>query len=213
MFQNNRAAEASVLIDESDEQLVQAIACRNEQAFEIFFERHRELIKSIGIRILFFADNNGKQEVEDFVQEFFLEFFSKAAGNYDASRGTVQAWLVSLAYSKALHKRRYDRQLRRWGDKESHDVDDFARTLIDERGSLEARIISARMVDRAWDCLSETQKTILKLVFFEGYGLRDIAVASGISYGNVSHLYYRGLKRLREELDGSRKKTRIKSTD
>ena len=54
------------------------------------------------------------------------------------------------------------------------------------------------LVKQALGSLNETQSRVLKLTYFEGLSLREIAERTDDSLGNVRHHYYRGLNRLRE---------------
>jgi len=53
---------------------------------------------------------------------------------------------------------------------------------------------------KALDEMSEDQRVTLRLFFFEGYTLQEIARRLGQSIGQVKHHYYRGLDRLRRHL-------------
>jgi RNA polymerase sigma-70 factor (ECF subfamily) len=48
--------------------------------------------------------------------------------------------------------------------------------------------------------MSEEQRETLRLYFFEGYSLAEIAARLGQSLGNAKHHYYRGLDKLRRHL-------------
>jgi len=48
--------------------------------------------------------------------------------------------------------------------------------------------------------LSEAQRETLRLYFFEGYGLDEIASKLEQSIGNVRHHYFRGLEKLRKHV-------------
>ena len=54
-----------------------------------------------------------------------------------------------------------------------------------------------QLVTEALKSLNETQSRVLKLAYFEGLSLREIAERTDDSLGNVRHHYYRGLNRLR----------------
>jgi RNA polymerase sigma-70 factor (ECF subfamily) len=48
--------------------------------------------------------------------------------------------------------------------------------------------------------LSQAQRQTLRLYFFEGYALDEIASKLGQSLGNIRHHYFRGLERLRKHM-------------
>src|SRR6202035_1710246 len=58
-------------------------------------------------------------------------------------------------------------------------------------------------LEKVLEDLSQDQRETLRLHFFEGYTLVEIAEKLGQPRGNVRHHYYRGLDRLRKEMLGS----------
>jgi RNA polymerase sigma factor (sigma-70 family) len=62
------------------------------------------------------------------------------------------------------------------------------------------------LVTRSLDTLNDVQRQVLKLAYFEGLSLREIAEETGESYGNVRHHYYRGLSNLRAFLEDADKR-------
>jgi RNA polymerase sigma-70 factor (ECF subfamily) len=71
--------------------------------------------------------------------------------------------------------------------------------LYDE--SIEAHL-GKTAIKRAREDLSVEQRETLRLCFYEGHTLEEIAVRLGQSYGNVRHHYYRGLAKLRKHAKG-----------
>jgi RNA polymerase sigma-70 factor (ECF subfamily) len=53
------------------------------------------------------------------------------------------------------------------------------------------------MVREAMESLNHSQQNVLHMAYFEDMPLRDIALSTGESLGNVRHHYYRALRRLR----------------
>jgi RNA polymerase sigma-70 factor (ECF subfamily) len=54
-----------------------------------------------------------------------------------------------------------------------------------------------QLVTQALGRLNETQSRVVKLAYFEGLSLKEIAERTNDSIGNVRHHYYRGLNQLR----------------
>src|SRR6266852_5081398 len=65
-----------------------------------------------------------------------------------------------------------------------------------QRALSRRRYLNARHC-QALNDLSEDQRKTLRLYFFEGYSVDEIASRLGQSVGSVKHHYYRGLARLR----------------
>jgi RNA polymerase sigma-70 factor, ECF subfamily len=53
---------------------------------------------------------------------------------------------------------------------------------------------------RVFEELSPNQRETLRLHFFEGYNLAEIAAKLGQSQGNIKHHYFRALEKLRKHL-------------
>jgi len=54
-----------------------------------------------------------------------------------------------------------------------------------------------RLVEQILPKLTEKQRSVIELVFFEGMKLSEVASRTGESPGNVHHAYYRGIDKLR----------------
>jgi RNA polymerase sigma-70 factor, ECF subfamily len=74
----------------SDEQLIQRIACRDEDAFTLFFRRWAPRLGSFILR-----STGCPEAADDLVQEAFIRIY-RAAGRYEA-RGHVSAWVLRIA--------------------------------------------------------------------------------------------------------------------
>jgi RNA polymerase sigma factor (sigma-70 family) len=55
-------------------------------------------------------------------------------------------------------------------------------------------------VQKLFSGLSENQRLTLRLYFFEGYTLEEIAAKLGHTQANVRHYYFRGLEKLRKQI-------------
>jgi RNA polymerase sigma-70 factor (ECF subfamily) len=53
---------------------------------------------------------------------------------------------------------------------------------------------------RLWNALSENQRETLRLHFFEGYTLNEVAAKLNQTGGNIRNHYFRGLDRLRRQI-------------
>src|SRR5260370_31669499 len=69
---------------------------------------------------------------------------------------------------------------------------------LDVAESVATQLTGAQLLE-ALDTLNEKQQATLRLRFFDGCDLREIAERLGESFENIRHYYYRGLDRLRKE--------------
>ena len=180
----------------SDETLIARICIGDNEALGWLFRRYARLVWSVGRRIL-----RNNEEADDLLQDVFLLVQRKATA-FDSSKGTTRAFIVYITYQRAISRRRYlvRRHFYCPRDDERDAVDRIAASdqpQYDE--SLEANFGKERL-QTALAELSEVQRETLRLHFFEGYSLEEIAALTGESYGNVRHYYYRGLDKLRRHL-------------
>jgi RNA polymerase sigma-70 factor (ECF subfamily) len=180
----------------SDETLIGRICTNDAEALGLLFRRYARLVWTVGRRIL-----RNNEEADDLLQDVFL-FVRRKAAAFDCSRGTIRSFLVHITYQRAIGRRRY---LTRRYFYSSKDIEEDAAdhiaappmALYDE--SLEAHLGKGGL-QRALAHLSAEQRETLRLYFFEGYSLEEIASHMGQSYDNVRHYYYRGLEKLRRQM-------------
>src|SRR5437867_3325708 len=75
----------------TDEELMARIQRHDEQALGELHHRHSRLLRTVVSRVV-----NNEQDVDDLIQEVFLELWNQAA-HYDQAKGKVLGWLVTLA--------------------------------------------------------------------------------------------------------------------
>jgi len=178
--------------DPSDETLIGRICANDSEALGLLFRRYARLVSSIARRIL-----RNKEEADDLLQDVFLLIQRKGAV-FDSSKGTPRTLIVHITYQKAFSRRRYLMARHCQAPKEAEE--NAARTVApsslfyDE--SIEAHF-GREGFEIALEEMSEDQRETLRLYFFEGYNLEEIAAQLRQSTGNVKHHYYRGLNKLR----------------
>jgi len=179
----------------SDEALIGRICSNDDEALALLFRRYSRLIWSIAERIL-----KDRSEAEDVMQEVFLNIYRKAS-TFDSSKGAPRSLIIHMAYQGAFSRRTYltsrhfPTSANRTETLERPEFPAESAVLYDE--SVEAHF-GREGFEKALAALSEDQRETLKLFFFEGYTLEEIAQKLGQSRGNVKHHYYRGLQRLRK---------------
>src|ERR1700730_11805353 len=80
----------------SDEELMAGLQAKDAEALETLFGRYSRLVNSIAFRIL-----RDYSEAEEVVQEAFFYIYQHAA-LFDEKKGRAKAWVVQVAYSRAL---------------------------------------------------------------------------------------------------------------
>jgi RNA polymerase sigma-70 factor (ECF subfamily) len=194
----DHTSELSQLDSQSDEKLIELFRTGSSQAVGVLFDRYKRLVLSIALKIL-----RDHAEAEDIVQDVFLEV-CKRAELFDPRRGRARIWILQYAYSRSLNRRKY-LALRHFdghssnnnGNHNHHEIESDQSSSILDRLTLEER---GRMICRALGSLSTKQREVFRLTCSEGLLLKEIADRMGETPDNIRHYYYRGLKKLREEL-------------
>jgi RNA polymerase sigma-70 factor, ECF subfamily len=172
---------------------MQQLQAGNIDAFAVIFKRYRRLVQVTALNIL---EDAG--EAEDLTQTVFFEIYRRAE-QFDPARGTLRAWLLQFAYSRSIDRRSYllVRQTYGWSDLATVDeVESLwspSRLHTQEASHLTSQVLGA---------LPEAQRETLRMFFFEGLTLKEIAERRKEKFSNISNHYYRGLARLRVSLEG-----------
>ena len=176
-----------------EQQILERMARGDGEALRELYDRHARAIYSLAVRIL-----RSQPDAEDIVQEVFAQAWTQA-GRYDASRGTVAAWLLMQARSRAIDRLR-GRKLRPEGASSPFDTRDpgegpDAQAMAGEH---------ARRVREALQSLSDPQRTALELAFFEGLTYSQVAEHLNQPIGTVKTRIRQGRLRLKAALDDAR---------
>jgi RNA polymerase sigma-70 factor (ECF subfamily) len=174
----------------SDLDVLSAIARGDEQALASLYDRYRLILFGLILRIL-----HSRSDAEDVLQEVFLQVWQKAK-DFDESRGRPFTWLVTLARSRAIDR------LRSLGARDRL-ADGAAREFTEEVGdAVTDSILSERskIVRDALMELSEDQKEVLLLAYFDGFTQSEIAKRLGAPLGTIKTRMRSGMIKLRELL-------------
>jgi RNA polymerase sigma-70 factor (ECF subfamily) len=186
---------------ESDEPelqgLLRAIGAHDEMALGRFYDCTLSRVYGLIQRVV-----RNPADAEEVVSDLYLQVWERAC-DYQAERGSVTAWLKTMAWSRAVDRQRRSRRFAREVDLHP-DQDDAAYTEC-ESLSAEAAVMawtSANAVQRAFRVLSDVQKQVLTLAFQQEMTHQDIAAMTQIPLGTVKSHARRGLAALREALGG-----------
>lgn len=181
----------------SDEELLKQIRDGAKEGLGVLFRRYARMVRAVAQRIV-----QDASEADDLVQEVFLFLFRKAA-LFDPARGSVRSWLVQVAWHRAIDRRRYLSSRHFYTSIEVEDefldsgVAQGVLKLYEDsmEGSLGRDTL--RRIDES---LSEDQRRVIRLYFFDGYTIGEIAALLGQTQGNVRNHYYRALEKMRREI-------------
>jgi RNA polymerase sigma-70 factor, ECF subfamily len=162
------------------------------KALEILYDRYGKLVYGLAYKIL-----NNPQEAEDLTQEIFLNFWRKSA--YNPDRGSLSSYLIIMTRSRAIDKIRARGSFRRF-------LDRWRKVLPTETSNnnpFEAAFHSERSerVQMALGQLSDNQRQILEMLYYEGLSQREISERLEIPLGTVKTRSRLGLLKLRQTLE------------
>jgi RNA polymerase sigma-70 factor (ECF subfamily) len=190
------ASEQSSVAECDSEWLISQVWQGNREALSQLFRRFATSVRTIGRRIL-----RDRGEADDLVQEVFL-YIHRKSSLFDSSRGSASSWIVQVAYTQALLRRR---RLKSQGFYLSGTIDRLADCHDGEdKGAEYDQTVEGLFGRNGWrrvlESLTEDQRETLRLHFFEGYSFEEIAAKLSQSYGNIRNHHYRGLEKLRKHL-------------
>lgn len=177
---------------ESDESLLERVCRDDRHALAELFRRYAVKVRGIATRLL-----HDRQEAEDMVQEVFL-LVHRDCHKFDPSRSSASFWILRMAHFRAISRYRYltSRQFYHHAE-----VEELADVLPSPASSSELdAVVSRGMLGKMFEALSPDQRETLRLYFFEGYTLPEIAGERGKILGTVKNHFYRGLDRLRRQI-------------
>jgi RNA polymerase sigma-70 factor (ECF subfamily) len=165
--------------------LIAKIAARNDDdAARRLYRKYRMELFRFGVHVL-----NDQGLAEEMVQETFIKFCQRA-GSYDATRGSVRAWLFTMARSAAIDI------ARRPSSRPLLPVEDFQ--LPPQYDTVD-EALTVLTVDQALDKLPSIYGDVMRLVR-DGFTHSEIAERLGIPIGTVKSRSAKAADTLRAEL-------------
>jgi RNA polymerase sigma-70 factor (ECF subfamily) len=175
-----------------DGQLVELVAQKDAGALEALYDRYGRPAYSLARRIL-----TEETLAQDVVQEVFLSLW-RNAGRFDAGRGTVATYLLSMTHHRAVDVVRREENLRRWRTSE-----EGLELEADPKVGVEAEVEASERraeVRAALGELPAAQRKALLLAYFGGYTQREVAALVGVPLGTVKTRMAAGMRKMKEAL-------------
>lgn len=172
-----------------DRTCMSRMAAGDTRALEELYDRHAPMLYGLVLRIV-----GRVSDAEEVLQDAWLQAWRRA-GTWDPARGTVVAWLVTLARSRAIDRIRSVASRQR--AESATPAPDPARTA-DEPAANAAQRQRQERLSAALATLSPRQREVLELGYFGGLSQTEIAERIGAPLGSVKSWTRQGLMRLRE---------------
>lgn len=172
------------------------LAAGDPAAFAALYDRHVRPVYSVALRIL-----GDESDAEDLVQDVFAQVWRRSA-SYEAARGTVAAWLLTITRSRAIDRLRARRA--RPEHAATADVSALEMVPSPDPGPDDEVLAGedAGKVRAALARLPLLQRLALELAYFEGLTQSEIAQRLEEPIGTVKTRMRTGLLKLRDVLSG-----------
>jgi RNA polymerase sigma-70 factor (ECF subfamily) len=173
------------LLAREEQQLVEGLLAGEEEAVRALYARFARPIFTLGFRLL-----GGAEAAEELTQDVFLTAWRKAA-RFDATRGRLSTWLMTIAHNLAVDRLRRENGVTR-----------PTLVLVDEVPEVaspgeEEPLIERDLAIRALGSISDAERKLLARAYFGGLTAREIAEADGIPLGTVKTRLRTALIRVR----------------
>ena len=200
------------LASDADAELVRALVTGSHGALATLYDRHSAAVYAAALRI-----GGDPALAEDVVQETFLALWNHAE-TFDATRGALVAWLLTIARNRAVDHHRSARRRDRAASFSS-----FTQPGIDDATTGEwltavgapvamggaepdpetvvATREAAASIHQAMAALEPNERRVIELAYHAGLSQPEIAERLGWPLGTVKTRTRRALRRLRETME------------
>jgi RNA polymerase sigma-70 factor (ECF subfamily) len=185
-------------INLDDAHLLEQILDAQVSALNELYNRYSRLIYSVALNIV--AEQRTAEEI---TLDVFMRVWERA-GTYRADRGTVRVWLSSMARNRAIDVLRRDRA--RYSARRKFWAEHVSSPNINERNpeSAAALQMNKERLRLAINQLTDEQRDILALAYFQGYTQSEIAQIRDLPLGTVKTRIRSAIQKLRQLLRDNR---------
>jgi RNA polymerase sigma-70 factor, ECF subfamily len=147
---------------------------------------------------LAYAMLRSREEAEEVVQDSFMKLYAQAS-RFDPERGSVRAYLYTIARNGCLSRLRRRAARPRASEHDPHDPTVAHDGRFGEHGP---DVVLGVVLEQALERLGEPEQTLVRKVYFGGYSHRDLAADLDMPLGTLKTKVRRALLALREHLEG-----------
>lgn len=174
-------------------ELIEGIARREQNAIAEFYDVTISRVYAVALRI-----TTSPEMAEETVSDVYFQVW-KQAERFDAARGSVLTWLLTICRSRAIdYLRRRDRA-------ELHPNPENLRPDLmaseDDPQNLLAAIERNIALYATLETLTPLQRQLISLAFFRGYSHQEISHHTGLPLGSVKSHIRKALHALHQLLD------------
>lgn len=171
--------------------LVESIAAGDQLALREIFERTNRVVFTLIMRII-----NNRETAEELVLDVFHDVWRRAS-RYDASAGTVVAWIMNQARSRAIDRLRFERRKKRVNSSmDELQLDEAARRA----DATSPGIDEGQLLRDALAILTLDERAAIEAAFFGELTHAEVATRLDQPLGTIKTRIRSGLTKLRQAL-------------
>jgi RNA polymerase sigma-70 factor (ECF subfamily) len=176
-----------------DSVLVERMVAGDEGALAALYDRYSGMLFAMLVRTL-----RDPQAAEEILQDLFLQLW-RCAARFDATRGSLPAWLMVIGRNRALSRLR-TREHREIPE----DIEAFPANAVPSSVNLEddaERSLLMEKLRTAMATLPAEQREAVELAYFEGMTQTEIAARTGSPLGTVKSRVRSAMQSLKQAFD------------
>lgn len=163
----------------------------DEQAFAELYDQTSARAYGLAVRVV-----RDPSQAEEVVQEAYLEAW-RGSARFDAAKGSVVGWLLTLVHRRAVDR---VRSAEASGRRETTYHQASAQVEHDSTAEAAHAALEGRRVRQALTGLTEVQREALDLAYYKGYTHKEVAAMLDLPLGTAKTRIRDGLIRLRDAL-------------
>lgn len=163
----------------------------DQAAFAQLYDRTAATVYGLAVRV-----TRSPEIAAEVVQEVYLMAWQQSA-RFDPERGTVPAWLCTMAHRRSVDR---VRQVQRERDREQQYESRRAGIPADETWQKVERAVETQEVRAGLETLTPIQREAVSLVYYEGCSHREVAERLAVPLGTAKARIRDGLRSLRTAL-------------
>ena len=170
--------------------LVQSIAAGDQLALHALYERTHRIVFTLMMRI-----TANRETAEELTIDVFHDVWRRAS-RYDSANGTVLAWIMNQARSRAIDRLRFESRKRR---SQCGDVQPPGEEAVDPQDAIELRE-RGESLRAALTALTPDERQAIETTFFAGLTHAEAAARLNQPLGTIKTRIRSGLHKLRRRL-------------
>lgn len=179
----------------NDQALVALLSEQDARALDELYGRYSRAIYSLSFRIL-----GDSSSAEDVLQEVFLKLWRQPS-SYDPDRGTLSAWLLSVAHHRAIDFLRRQRTRAEQQFPEGWEDAPWESSDSTDPANIASHTEEATAIRRALTQIPPAQRLAIEMAFFQGKTHAEISAELGEPLGTAKTRIRLGMRKLRTLLE------------